>query len=232
MATSGEMVLCIAEAMALPKATVTNYHRVLRDAGLVTKGGRGRSATHMKDQDVARLLITIMGSDCLEEAPAVCRLMCNAVFSGPDEEVAEEISRSINLEEAVIILLAQAGRENHQERLQCRCLPLIGHATDDAVFEVSASHLEACISDRSVGARDIRGEKGDIGEESEFSQRIGRDTILEFQCLNKNSAVIYPDDWSVLAIDDRLVARSLISGLRITRLVDMLVLRRVAALLK
>ncbi len=36
MATPGEMIRIVAEALALPTATVTSYHRVLRQAGLVT----------------------------------------------------------------------------------------------------------------------------------------------------------------------------------------------------
>jgi len=43
MATPGELVRTVAEALGIAEATVVQYDRNLVAAGLRTKGGRGRS---------------------------------------------------------------------------------------------------------------------------------------------------------------------------------------------
>lgn len=60
--TPGELIKVVASATGVAEATVTTYHRSLREAGLVTKGGRGTSAARPTSQDAARVLIAVGGS--------------------------------------------------------------------------------------------------------------------------------------------------------------------------
>lgn len=62
MATSGELIKTVAEITGHPEARVNTYFRSLREAGLVTKGGRGPSAAKMTSRDAATLLTALMGS--------------------------------------------------------------------------------------------------------------------------------------------------------------------------
>ncbi len=57
MATPGQLVSKLSEILTIPEPTMGMYDRVLRDAGLLSKGGRGRSAVQRTSLDTARLLI-------------------------------------------------------------------------------------------------------------------------------------------------------------------------------
>jgi hypothetical protein len=62
MATPGQLVKCIAEALSIPEPSVVQYDRLLAENGLRSKGGRGTSAAKVTTVDAANLLIAIMGS--------------------------------------------------------------------------------------------------------------------------------------------------------------------------
>lgn len=70
MATPGELVSRLAEVLAVSEVTLGSYYRNLREAGLVTKGGRGRSAAQMTAKDAAHLLMAVGGSRFEKEAAA------------------------------------------------------------------------------------------------------------------------------------------------------------------
>jgi predicted transcriptional regulator len=59
MATSGDLILKVAELFGLPENAVAYPYRVLRDNGLVSKGGRGRSAAKVNPQDTSMLLTAV-----------------------------------------------------------------------------------------------------------------------------------------------------------------------------
>ena len=58
----------IAEAYTTPLKTVTVYARLLKEAGLLTSGARGRNAPDMKPLDAARLTLAMLTTD----SPAEC----------------------------------------------------------------------------------------------------------------------------------------------------------------
>jgi hypothetical protein len=62
MATPGQLVKCIAEALSIPEPTVVQYDRLLAENGMRSKGGRGTSAAKVTPVDAANLLIAILGS--------------------------------------------------------------------------------------------------------------------------------------------------------------------------
>lgn len=71
MASPGEMVKRIAEVLGVPEATVVVHDRNLAEAGLRTKGGRGRSAAKMNAADVANLLVAVAGASMVKDAVQV-----------------------------------------------------------------------------------------------------------------------------------------------------------------
>ena len=76
MATPGQLVQVMADLLGIPKATVTQYDRVLAEEGLRSTGGRGTSAAKVNSRDAANLLIAlavspIMGSSA-KDAVANC----------------------------------------------------------------------------------------------------------------------------------------------------------------
>lgn len=57
----------------MPAPTVTVFDRNLADAGLRSKGGRGRSAAKMVPSDAANLLIAVAGSSMVKDAAQTVR---------------------------------------------------------------------------------------------------------------------------------------------------------------
>lgn len=205
MATSGEMIAIVADALGEPTATVNSYYRMLREAGLVTKGGRGRSAPHMAAEDVAKLLITVMGSEKLDEATAKCQLLSDAQFSGGMTEDFENIEgmEAISLLDAVVKLLVQVKQGEAGAPKALPLLPILGDVSrSDVTLEICTSTLEAWIMS---------------GEES-----------LPFQCVAEPPAVTDPDDWPSLPMQKQLLAKALQGGMITTRSVDQIVLVRVS----
>lgn len=62
----------IAEAYRVDEKTVALFARLLREAGMLTSGGRGRHAPHMQPIDAARMTIALLATD--KPARAVERL--------------------------------------------------------------------------------------------------------------------------------------------------------------
>jgi DNA-binding transcriptional ArsR family regulator len=59
MASPGELVQVTAHSLGIEEGTVASHYRALREAGLVTKAGRGPSAPAMTPADAAALLISV-----------------------------------------------------------------------------------------------------------------------------------------------------------------------------
>lgn len=62
MATPGQLVKCLSDALDIPEPTVVLYDRLLAENGLRSKGGRGTSAAKVTAMDAANLLLAILGS--------------------------------------------------------------------------------------------------------------------------------------------------------------------------
>jgi hypothetical protein len=77
MATPGELVHTVANALGIPEATIVQIDRNLVDAGLRSKGGRGRSAAQVKSEDAANLLIAIGGAPISGAAIKETRKICD-----------------------------------------------------------------------------------------------------------------------------------------------------------
>ena len=69
MAFFSDLVRAVAQAEGMDEMTVTGIGQYLRDEGMITKGGRGRSAARMSSQDAANLLIAVNGTALAKDAP-------------------------------------------------------------------------------------------------------------------------------------------------------------------
>ncbi|MDB5614105.1 MAG: uncharacterized protein JWQ22_1758 [Devosia sp.] len=69
MASPGELIDAIAKATGSPRARVFSAHRYLREAGFITKGGRGTSAAKMTAKDAAHLLIATASVVDIKDSP-------------------------------------------------------------------------------------------------------------------------------------------------------------------
>lgn len=62
MATSGDLIRTTADILGMSPVLVGSYWRYLREAGLTTKGGRGKSAPRVTSRDAALLLVACGGA--------------------------------------------------------------------------------------------------------------------------------------------------------------------------
>src|SRR4051812_1429977 len=62
MSTPGELVTKLSEVLHIPASTLTVYDRFLRQAGLLSKAGRGRGSVHRTPLDTARILIALLST--------------------------------------------------------------------------------------------------------------------------------------------------------------------------
>jgi hypothetical protein len=67
MANSRELIECVSSALEFPLTEVTGHMRHLREAGLVTTGGRGITAPTMTYEDAASLVCSLYGSSLMKD---------------------------------------------------------------------------------------------------------------------------------------------------------------------
>lgn len=98
----------MAQTCAVDEKTVTVFARELKEADLLTSGGRGRSAPHMRPLDAARLLIALMATDRPSEAVAsVTRWRAMTLRPNESEgELPDYLAGEPTLEQALVRLLA------------------------------------------------------------------------------------------------------------------------------
>jgi hypothetical protein len=73
MATSGGISKIVAGATGVVPETVLLNTRILREAGLLTVGGRGSNAPAMTTRDAARLVIALLTTDRPSDGPEAVR---------------------------------------------------------------------------------------------------------------------------------------------------------------
>jgi hypothetical protein len=123
MATPGELVKAIAAVLGIPEPTAVQYDRQLAEAGLRTKGGRGRSAARVTARDASNLLIAIAASPVsgpsVKEAAKTCETYASLPFlvehslpkfSEVGLPALDQLPPTHTLGEATALLIASAAR--------------------------------------------------------------------------------------------------------------------------
>lgn len=199
MATAGEMIKVIADAIARPQATVTSYYAALRKAGYISTTGRGRSAQDLSALDTARILIVMLSADALNEAEAITDLVGDLAYAVGSEE--EGITDWMIFEEAIATVIQYKADRIHS-RAPCDT-GMLGKLDNKKIeISVTATHLTASIK--------VNG------------------SPFDFTNFHDTPPVTYPDEWSEIPMRDRLLLRALFEGMAVTRSIDDLVLRRIA----
>lgn len=201
MATAGEMIKVVADAIARPQATVTSYYSVLRKAGLISTTGRGRSAQDLSACDVARILIVMLAADNLQEGAAITELMGNSLCSPWYEDDQEDLG-SITFEDAIANIITF--RADTAKGRPATAHPLLGDLTQsDITISATPTHLEALIETKTA--------------------------ILPFSGVGSvDPDIIYPDDWDDIPIHERLELRAMMEGMKVTRSINDLMIRKIS----
>jgi hypothetical protein len=99
MATLSQLVETVAEVEGMEPATVNLIARNVREAGLITTGGRGLSAARMTMADAVNLLIAVNATVIVREAPQTLRTYrrLETVVQRTDVSVAKGYARSPRL---------------------------------------------------------------------------------------------------------------------------------------
>lgn len=80
MATPNQLVKTVSGLLGVPEATVIQIDRVLADAGLRTKGGRGLHSATMGPKDAANLLMAVAGNTSVASAQRTCNTYSSLPF--------------------------------------------------------------------------------------------------------------------------------------------------------
>jgi hypothetical protein len=130
MATPGQLVQTMADALGIPVETVTNYDRVLSENGMRSKSGCGRGSAKVTAGDAANLLIAIMGSPIagasVKEAANTCRNYGSMRasrnegsthdFAKVNLKVLDELPKKHTLYDAISALIQSAAKGEHYRK--------------------------------------------------------------------------------------------------------------------
>jgi hypothetical protein len=100
MATSGEIAEILSEELGMTMGAVQYYAQTMRNAGLLSKGGRGPAAAHLTVVDVSNWLLALCVSETAATAPAEVNLTREAAFNPIISAVLKDVSRGLKVADA------------------------------------------------------------------------------------------------------------------------------------
>lgn len=144
MATPGELVRTVASAINVSDVTVGVFYRNLREADLVTKGGRGRSAPSLTYLDASRLVIAIMASDAATNAAREVRKYGRLPLTHHNDPrpnqcypgLSFDRFSKLNFESAVGYVLEVVAASDHEQLISDEMYPLMISARSDLRAEI------------------------------------------------------------------------------------------------
>jgi hypothetical protein len=100
MATSGEIAEILSQELGMTMGAVQYYAQTMRDAGLLTKGGRGLAAAHLTVVDVSNWLLALCVSETAATAPTEVNLTREAAFDPMTSAVLKDVFRGLKVANA------------------------------------------------------------------------------------------------------------------------------------
>jgi hypothetical protein len=100
MATSGEIAEILSQELGMTMGAVQYYAQTMRDAGLLSKGGRGLAAAHLTVVDVSNWLLALCVSETAASAPTEVNLTREAAFDPTTSAVLNDVSRGLKVADA------------------------------------------------------------------------------------------------------------------------------------
>ena len=125
MATPGDLIEVMADALGVPQRTVFQYDRSLAEHGLRSKKGRGPSAATVTARDAANLLIAAMATPVsglsIKDAARACQsyMSLRAGLRSNEESkptprwlIRSNLPREHSFGDALAVLIDNCGRDN------------------------------------------------------------------------------------------------------------------------
>jgi hypothetical protein len=101
MATSGEIAEILAEELGMTMGAVQYYAQAMRNAGLLSKSGRGPAAAHLTVVDVSNWLLALCVSETAATAPAEVKLTREAPLDKVTSVMSKDVTRGLKVATAV-----------------------------------------------------------------------------------------------------------------------------------
>jgi hypothetical protein len=101
MATSGEIAEILSQELGMTMGAVQYYAQALRNAALLSKGGRGPAAAHLTVVDVSNWLLALCVSETAATAPEEVRLTREAPLDPITSVMSKEAGRGLKVADAV-----------------------------------------------------------------------------------------------------------------------------------
>ena len=111
MALFRDLISSVAQAEGLSEMTVAGIGQYLRDAGFISKHGRGRAAAQMTSLDAANLLIGVNASDLAKNAVSTVSSYGDLQIARPEKNninhwaISRIFEKGANLQESISILV-------------------------------------------------------------------------------------------------------------------------------
>jgi hypothetical protein len=100
MATSGEIAEILSQDLGITMGAVQYYAQTMRNAGLLSKGGRGLAAAHLTVVDVSNWLLALCVSETAATAPTEVNLTREAAFDAATSIVSKDVTRGLKVANA------------------------------------------------------------------------------------------------------------------------------------
>jgi hypothetical protein len=101
MATSGEIAEILSQELGMKMGAVQYYAQTMRNAGLLSKSGRGPAAAHLTVVDVSNWLLALCVSETAARAPAEVKLTREAPLDNVTSTLLKDVSRGLKVANAV-----------------------------------------------------------------------------------------------------------------------------------
>jgi hypothetical protein len=101
MATSGEIAEILSQELGMTMGAVQYYAQTMRNAGLLSKGGRGLAAAHLTVMDVSNWLLALCVSETAATAPEEVNLTREAAFDPITSATSKDVTRGLKVADAV-----------------------------------------------------------------------------------------------------------------------------------
>jgi hypothetical protein len=200
MATSGKMIEVIAAALSLPKARVTSYYSALRKAGLISTTGRGKSAHDLTSIDVARILISMLCSDSIDEVDTLTNIFKDLSFNG--DQFDEYSDSQPTLEEAIAYII-NAYTNHYKERT----------SNGEFIFKIAPSSQITLET---------------INDKISSEITIDNKCYHFYYYATEDSTLIHPNNWDKVSKYEKFLARKQLVGMSTKRSVTHFSLKYIA----
>ena len=100
MATSGEIAEILSEELGMTMGAVQYYAQAMRNAGLLSKSGRGLAAAHLTVVDVSNWLLALCVAETAATAPEEVNLTREATLDKVTSALVKDVSRGLKVAHA------------------------------------------------------------------------------------------------------------------------------------